>query len=99
LSLLSHLDWRAAQFLDPAGGLAERAFQMGWLTSDLFGCHPSQPLAHLGVAGLLWSVNGGRVIELHRGWAAIEHHKNGSHRTFDQRRPRQANLTLPWRFR
>jgi hypothetical protein len=86
-------------FLDPAKGLAERALQLGWYTLDLFGCPPSQPLAHLGIAGLLWSINGGRVIELHRGWAMVEQANNGSRRTFDKRRHRQANLTLPWWIR
>jgi hypothetical protein len=86
-------------FLDPAEGWAERAFQMGWFTFDLFGCHPSQPLAHLGIAGLLWAVNGGRVIEVHRGWAMIEDADNGSRRNFDQRRLPKANLTLPWWIR
>jgi hypothetical protein len=98
------LRWRqfirdCEQFLDPAGGLAERAFQIGWYTLDLFGCHPSQPLAYLGIAGLLWSVTGGRVVELHRGRATIEQANNGPRRTFDQRRHRQANLTLPWSIR
>jgi hypothetical protein len=86
-------------FLDPARGWAEGAYEKGWSTLDLFGCSPSQPLAHLGVAGLLWAVNGGRVIEIHRGWAMIEQANNGSRRNFDQRRSRQGNLTLPWWIR
>jgi hypothetical protein len=86
-------------FLDPAEGWAERAFQMGWFTFDLFGCHPSQPLAHIGFAGLIWAVNGGRVVEPHRGWAVIEHANNGSRRNFDQRRLPKANLALPWWIR
>jgi hypothetical protein len=98
------LRWRqliddCKKFLDPAAGLAERAFQLGWYSLDLFGCHPSQPLAYLGIAGLLWAVSGGRVIELHRGWAVIEHANNGSRRNFDQRRPPKANLTVPWWIR
>jgi hypothetical protein len=98
------LRWRqfiddCKKFLDPAEGRAQRAFQMDWSTFDLFGCHPSQPLAHLGVAGLLWAVNGGRVIEIHRGWGVIEQAINGSRRSFDQRRARQASLTLPWWIR
>jgi hypothetical protein len=98
------LRWRqfiddCKEFLDPADGLAEMALQLSWYTFDLFGCHPSQPLAYLGLGGLLWSVNGGRVIELHRGWAIIGQADNGSRRAFDQRRPRQANLTLPWWLR
>jgi hypothetical protein len=98
------LRWRqfiddCVKFLDPAEGRAERAFQMDWSTFDLFGCRASQPLAHLGVAGLLWAVNGGRVIEIHRGWGVIEQAINGSRRSFDQRRARQASLTLPWWIR
>jgi hypothetical protein len=86
-------------FLDPAKGWAERAFQMDWSTLGLFGCHASQPLAYLGIAGLLWAVNGGRVIEVHPGWAMIEHANNGPRRNFDQRRLRKANVTLPWWIR
>jgi hypothetical protein len=98
------LRWRqfvddCKKFLDPAEGRAEKAFEMGWFTFDLFGCHPSQPLAYLSIAGLLWAVNGGRILELHRGWAMIEHAHNGSRRNFDQRRPAKANLTLPWWIR
>jgi hypothetical protein len=98
------LRWRqfiddCKKFLDPVEGWAERAFQMDWSTLGLFGCHPCQPLGHLGIAGLLWAVNGGRVIEVHHGWAMIEHANNGSRRNFDQRRPRKANVTLPWWIR
>jgi hypothetical protein len=27
---------------------------------------------HLGSAGLLWAINGGKLLELHRDWAVIE---------------------------
>jgi hypothetical protein len=98
------LRWRefiddCKKFLDPAEGRAERAFQMDWSTDDLFGCRAFQPLAHLGLAGLLWAVNGGRVIEVHHGWAMIEHANNASRRNFDQRRSWKANVTLPWWIR
>jgi hypothetical protein len=98
------LRWRqfiddCKKFLDPTNGWSERAFQMDWSTLGVFGCHPCQPLAHLGIAGLLWAVHGGRVIEVHPGWAMIEHANNGSRRNFDQRRSRQASLTLPWWIR
>jgi hypothetical protein len=32
----------------------------------LFGCAPKRPLDYLGSAGLLWAINGGRLLELHR---------------------------------
>src|ERR1700730_17802650 len=31
-----------------------------------------RPLDHPGGAGLLWAINGGRLVELHRDWAVIE---------------------------
>ena len=44
----------------------------------LFGCAPKRPLDYLGSAGLLWAINGGRLLELHRDWAVIELAANGS---------------------
>jgi len=38
----------------------------------LFGCAPKRPLDYLGSAGLLWAINGGRLVELHRDWAVID---------------------------
>jgi hypothetical protein len=62
----------------------------------LFGCHRNRPLMHLGSAGLLWAINGGRLIELHRDWATIELAVDGSRRVFHRRRLDGANITLPW---
>ena len=53
---------------------------------------------HLGGAGLLWAINGGRILELHRGWAVLELPPNGAQRVIDRRRVDAANATLPWRF-
>jgi hypothetical protein len=86
-------------FLDPLRGFAERAPRMGWDAIALFGCRASNPLSYLGLAGLLWSVSGGNVVELHRGWAVIEYPAKGTRRNFDQRRPNGTNLTLPWWLR
>jgi hypothetical protein len=86
-------------FLDPGQRFAEFALQKGWDTFDLFGCHPTQPLAYLASAGLMWAVSSGKVIELHRGWAVIEYPATRTRRNFDQRRPYQTNLTLPWWLR
>ena len=38
----------------------------------LFGCHRTRPLEHFGSAGLLWAINGGTLVQLHRDWALIE---------------------------
>jgi hypothetical protein len=47
------------------------------------GCHRARPLAHPGGAGLLWAINGGRLLELHRDWAVIELAANGSRHVFE----------------
>ena len=44
----------------------------GWDAMALFGCAPRRPLDYSGSAGLLWAINGGRLVELHRDWAAID---------------------------
>src|SRR5262249_28043449 len=38
----------------------------------LFGCAPRRPLDYSASAGLLWAMNGGRLVELHRDWAVID---------------------------
>jgi hypothetical protein len=89
--------WR--QFVDDSNRFissiqAERAAQLGWDARALFGCRRDRPGA--ADIGLLWAVNGGRVLEIHRDWASIELAANGSQRIFDRRRPVAANVTLPW---
>jgi hypothetical protein len=42
---------------------AERAAELGWHDLELFGCC-RRPLERLGNAGLLWAINGGRLVEL-----------------------------------
>ena len=51
---------------------AERAARLGWDAMALFGCAPKRPLDYFGSAGLLWAINGGRLVELHRDWAVID---------------------------
>jgi hypothetical protein len=83
-------------FLTSSENWAERAADLGWDAVALFGCRRHRPLVHLGSAGLLWAINGGRILELHRGWAVFELPPNGSQRVFNRRRLDAANVTLPW---
>jgi hypothetical protein len=62
---------------------------------SLFGCRRNHPLSYLGSAGLLWALNGGGLIELHRDWAVIDLPVNKSQRIFYRRRV-DAGITLPW---
>ena len=84
------------KFLAAEENWAERAAVLGWDAFALFGCHRSRPLEHLGSAGLLWAVNGGKLVELHRDWAVIERAEDRSRRVHHRRPPNAANVTLPW---
>jgi hypothetical protein len=77
-------------------GWADRAARLRWDAFDLFASHPARPLDYLTVAGLLWLVNGGRIVELRQDWAVIHHPRTGKETTFSQRRTRGADLVLPW---
>jgi hypothetical protein len=79
-------------FLTGGENWAGRAAELGWNAASLFGCHRARPLAHLGGAGLLWAINGGRLVELHRDWAVIELAANGSRRVFERRRVDARNV-------
>jgi hypothetical protein len=76
---------------------AVRAAQIGWTIESLFGSYWSRPLDHLGSAGLLWHLVGGRLVRLHRDWAVIAA-ADGTERVF-HRRPATVPGTLPWRLR
>jgi hypothetical protein len=83
-------------FLSPSENWAERAARLGWDAIGLFGCAPKRPLDYLGSAGLLWAINGGRLVELHRDWAVIDVPVLGSKRIFSRRNVDPAQITLPW---
>jgi hypothetical protein len=85
-------------FLNSSENWAERAAALGWDAVALFGCHRIRPLDHLGSAGLLWAINGGRLCELRRDWAFIERAADRSQRVYHRRAQDMANVTLPWRF-
>ena len=42
------------------------------------------------------TIQGGRLVELHRDWAVIELAANGSRRVFERRRVDAGKVTLPW---
>ena len=54
------------------------------------------PLDYLGSAGLIWAINGGRLLELHRDWAVIDVPVHGSKRIFSRRNVDPAKIALPW---
>jgi hypothetical protein len=81
------------RFLD--GGGAERAAAFGWGPLDLFGCDRERPFARLDHQALMWLVNGGTIIELHRDRAIIE--TPGGARQSYRRRPVEVGaVVLAW---
>jgi hypothetical protein len=85
------------EFMTAPENWPKRARALGWDTVSLFGCCSTRPLDHLGSAGLLWNLAGGKLSQLYKDWAMISA-SGGSQRTY-HRRPFAANLTLPWRLR
>jgi hypothetical protein len=83
-------------FLRSSENWGGRAAQLGWDAISLFGCAPKRPLDYSAKAGLLWAINGGRLIELHRDWAVIDVPVNKSQRIFYRRNIDPAKVTLPW---
>jgi hypothetical protein len=64
------------RFVDDCGrfldGWAERAAALGWGPLHLFGCDRKRPFTRLYHLGLVWQVNGGRVVELQCNRATIK---------------------------
>jgi hypothetical protein len=83
------------RFLAAKENGAKRASTLGWDDLALFAAR-TRPLDHQASAGLLWHVNGGRIVELHRDWAVIERAEDRSRRVYHRRRPDPRNVTLPW---
>ena len=82
-------------FLNSSENWAERAAELGWDARALFGCHRNYPLMHLWSAGLLWAINSGKLVQLHRDWAVIELPVNRQ-RTFNRRDVAAGKVILPW---
>jgi hypothetical protein len=83
-------------FLTSPANWAERAASLGWNALDLFGCRHNRPLDHLGSAGLLWTIEGDVLVELHCDCAVIEDAKDRSRRVYRRRRLKASYVTLPW---
>ena len=79
------------RFLD--GGWADKAAAFGWEPHDLFSCNPKRH--HIFPRGLLWEVNGGRLIALHRDGAIIEI-KGGNRRAYKREPDDFGRVVLAW---
>jgi len=80
---------RWAQFIADAtafrsSGFADQARALGWTDADLFGWDDERPFARIDCLGLLWLMNGDRLLALTADTAVIET-KGGSRLTFRKR--------------
>jgi hypothetical protein len=84
-----------ARFLDD--GWAERAAALGWGPLDLFGCHRERPLVRHDHAGLLWLLQGRRLIALSEMTAIIET-ATGARQTYYRMPVAAGAAVLPWQL-
>jgi hypothetical protein len=92
---------RWVQFLGDVGRFLDSPFcavarSLDWGPYDLFGCDRDRPFARIDQAGLLWLLDGNRLIALSANTATIETN-TGTRQTF-RRKPNEPGRTLPWEF-
>jgi len=89
--------WR--RFIDDIGWFLDSPFcavaaALCWGPHDLFGCDRDRPFARIDCSGLLWLVNGNRVVALSENAAVIED-RTGVRQTW-RRRPSEPGRVLVW---
>jgi len=67
---------------------------LGWGPHDLFGCDRDRPFARIDQAGLLWLLNGDKLIALTENTATIER-RTHAHQTY-RRKPAEPGRVLAW---
>ena len=92
--------WR--RFIDDCGAFldarwAERAATLGWGPLQLFGCDRKRPYC-VPCRGLLWEVNGGTVVALHRDRAIIEVKGSGERQIYKRQPLELGRVVLAWEF-
>jgi hypothetical protein len=91
---------RWMQFIDDIGHFldqrwAEKAAAFGWGPFDLFGADRERPFARIDHAGLLWLLNGDKLIDLDRHKAVIQT-RTGVRQTFHRKPVVVGDVLLPW---
>src|SRR5262249_53138224 len=88
--------WR--RFVDDVGLFLDRwaacAAALGWTPYDLFGCDRDRPFARIDKCGLLWLLNGDKLVALSETAAGIEK-RTGERHTY-RRKPSEPGRVLAW---
>jgi hypothetical protein len=82
----------SGQFLD--GPFCAVAAALGWTPHDLFGCDRDRPFARIDQSGLLWLLNGDKLVALAADAAVIQT-PTGSRQTW-RRKPIEQGRVLAW---
>jgi hypothetical protein len=90
---------RWQRFVDDVGKFLDSQFcaiaaALGWGPFELFGCDRDRPFARIDQAGLLWLLNGDRLVALSENTATIET-RTSARRTW-RRKPGAAGRVLAW---
>jgi hypothetical protein len=89
---------RWQRFVDDVGIFLDRwaayAAALGWGPHDLFGSDRNRPFARIDQSGLLWLLNGDKLIELTENTATIER-RTGARQTY-RRKPSGPGQVLAW---
>jgi hypothetical protein len=90
---------RWLRFVDDTGRFLDSPFcavaaALGWGPCGLFGCNRDRPFAQIDCAGLLWLLNGDRLIALSENTARIET-RTGKRRSW-RRKPNLPGRVLAW---
>ncbi|HYZ42789.1 MAG TPA: hypothetical protein VE687_19500, partial [Stellaceae bacterium] len=81
------------RFLDD--GWAHKAAAIGWGPLDLFGCDRQRPFARIDNSGLLWLLNGDKLVEIDRHKAVIER-QSGARQTYRRKPISVGQVLVPW---
>ena len=92
---------RWLRFVDDVGRFLDSPFcavaaVLGWGPYDLFGCDRDRPFARINQAGLLWLLNGHKLIALSENKATIET-RTGARQTY-RRKPSGKRRALAWKL-
>jgi hypothetical protein len=90
---------RWQQFVDDVGRFLDSSFcavaaALGWGPLDLFGCDRDRLFPHTDPCGLLWHLNGDRLIALSENTATIER-RTGARQAY-RRKPADPGRVLAW---
>jgi hypothetical protein len=91
---------RWLRFIDDCGefldaGWGAKALVLGWHPLNLFGCDRERPFARIDRSGLLWLLNGGKLVALSRDTATIET-STGARQTYHRRPIDADHIVLAW---